>query len=135
MKALLMTIFLSTNIYAIDCAKEMEKLCSGAKGSFADCIKTSTSKLPAKCRSDVQGLENMSTDLGALCMSDIMKYCPITMEDIDKDPKIVSENQSKCMKANKNNFSKKCSKLIDDMAKAFGGKFDNESGVEVKKIE
>lgn len=131
MKVIFVLLF-SFTAYGVDCGNEIEKLCAGAKSDFAKCVKENVSKLPAQCRSEVSSFSNMANDLGSNCMGDLMKFCPIDMNEMQNNLETASLKQAECLKKNKSKFSAKCNELLNKLSKALGGDIDG--GSNAKKI-
>jgi len=132
LKVVLMSFLIISSTYsaAADCDKEAKKLCQDRSSDFGKCMKEKHHLLSPTCASDFKNIENVAADVGANCMEDISKFCPINIEAIGKDIEASAKKHSECIEKNKSRFSPKCSSLLKALSKAFGGK----AGAGAKKI-
>ncbi len=128
----LFVLLISFSAMAVDCGKEIERLCANNKSDFGKCVKEKMSELPAQCRTEVSGFANMAQDLGNGCMDDLMKFCPINMGEVNESLETASLKQAECLKKNKSKFSAKCNAVLNKLSNALGGSI--EGGASSKKI-
>lgn len=129
-KKILFALFLLSSTQAVECEKEIEKLCQNQKANYGKCLKEQRHRLPIECRDKLTTLDNVAKDVGANCMEDIQRLCPVNLDDLEKSVETTMLKQSKCIQQMKSQFSKKCSSLMEGMSKAFGIK----GGAGAKKI-
>ena len=58
-------VLFSLNSYAaVDCSKEIEKLCKDSKQEFSKCLKESVQKLPTECKNKTKAISPEMVEIG-----------------------------------------------------------------------
>jgi hypothetical protein len=105
---------LSFDIQALDCAKEVEKLCTDSK-EFSKCLKQSVKKLPDECQGKSTGLNEAVIETAKTCLDEVLEICPLKEGELEGDLKANSKKKLACLKKNKKKFSKECRDFVSTM--------------------